>query len=787
MGLARQRNELDIVVNLTKGLLERRVPHVLVIYAGGCWGLVEFVAFLVDEFLLSPHWPRVAMAALLLLLPSVAMLAWFHGRPGRDDVPLAEKIGIPVNLGLAAAILVFFFGRADLGAATTTVLVETEDGEEVERVVPKPEFRRRTALFAFDAGPQLGEDEDWLTYMAPVTLVLDLAADDFFEPVPLDAFIQRLSELGFPTLRDVPLSLKREISQEFHAAFIAAGTVDREAGRYRITLTVHETARASLVSETVHEGEDFLALIDEMSEVLADELKMPDRPDIEDLPVRERLTRDDAAWEAYGRGYAKLLVEPRGYSGALEEFSLATTADPTFTLAQYELSMQLMNDNRPEAAVAPIQAALDNLYRLPERMRFGVKADYYFMTQQVEKASAVLAMWTELHPEDPAALRDYASVQEMNGDWEGLLATLGTLHQLRPDEHSLLTRVAWVREAIGDDAGALAALIQYVQRLPNDYTGYLNAARFSRRRGEHGAARDYLERAIIIEPLVPELASELAWLDLLVGRFDDALAGYERALELARTFGQRAAALRGLQAYYVFRGRMEEAIRTADVWLEEVSGSRPAAEIAQQRFFDIDVYIQAARYDDAVALLEELKSQLPPWLSDLYVPYWDIQVALAGEHTDAARAAYRVAVAAMEANGFGAGRPALIAELGRIEELDGEHALAVHHYRDAMSEDPNPTIHRRLGRTLRKVGRLDEAEEELRESLRVRPADPRVRLELAQVLEARGDTAGAVQHLVSALAAWELADESYEPAREARSMLAALVSASRDPTAAARR
>ena len=543
-----------------------------------------------------------------------------------------------------------------------------------------------------------------------------------------------------------------------------------------MTFTVHEAARGSLVSETVHEGEDFLALIDEMSEVLADGLEIPDRPDIEDLPVRERLTRDDAAWEAYGRGYAKLLVEPPDYSGALEALRLATTADPTFTLAQYELSMQLTNANRPEAAVAPIQAALDNLYRLPERMRFAVKADYYLITQQAERASAVLAMWTELHPEDPAALRGYASVQEMRGDWQGLLATLGTLYRLRPDEQSLLTQMAWVREAIGDDAGALATLLQYVERLPNDYTGYLNAARFERRRGEHGAARGHLERAIIIEPLIPELASELAWLDLLVGRFDDALDGYERALELARTSGQRAAALRRLQAYYVFRGQMEDAIQTADAWLEEVSGSRLPLEIAQQRFFEIDVYIQAARYDDAVALLEELKSQLPPWLSDLYVPYWEIQVALAGAHTDAARTAYRIAVAAMEANDFGALRTALIAELGRIEELDGEYALAVHHYRDAMSEDPNPNIHRRLGRTLRKAGRLDEAEEELRESLRVRPADPHVRLELARVLEARGDTAGAVEHLVSALAAWEPADESYEPAREARTVLAALVS-----------
>ena len=54
------------------------------------------------------------------------------------------------------------------------------------------------------------------------------------------------------------------------------------------------------------------------------------------------------------------------------------------------------------------------------------------------------------------------------------------------------------------------------------------------------------------------------------------------------------------------------------------------------------------------------------------------------------------------------------------------------------------------------------------------PSDPHTHLEMATVLEARGDIEGAVSHLGRALAAWEPADESFEPAREARAKLAAL-------------
>ena len=759
------------MASLARNLFERRVPHVLAIYAGASLGLVEFAAFMVDEFLLSPHWTRVVLTAVLLLLPSVAMLAWFHGRQGQDEVPLTEKIGIPANLALAATVLLLLFGGEDLGAATTAVSVETEDGETVERVVPKPEFRKRTALFPFDAGAGLGEEEAWLTYMAPLVLELDLAADDFFEPLLFGAFMQRLAELGFPALRDVPLSLKREVATEFHSSFIVGGTVEGVEDGYRLTLTLHDTGSGSQVSETVHEGPDFLTLVDEMSEALADALEIPDRDDIEHLAVRERLTENDAAWEAFGQSYPKLLANPPDLDAAVAGLSAATALDPTFTMAQHQLAVLLLSANRPGEAIAPIQAAIDHVYRLPERLRFRVKSDYYFLTQQPEKAWAVLEMWVELHPEDPAALRSYLAVQLLRGDWEGMVRTLETLYRLNPTEHSLLRAMAQTYEELGDNDRALAALAEYVEKFPEDYAGYLDLARIQRRQGDLAGARDYPERAIIIEPRMPELLGELASLDLSTGRFESALSGYEGALASSRAPAQRTAALEGLREYYRFRGQMEEAIGMADARLDEAHAWQTPMQVVQDRFSDIDLYLDAGRYDEAVALFEELRSQLPPPVSQ--VPHWEIHIALGAEDGEAARGAYHAAFDAMEATDFGVLRPALTGDLGRIEELDGNYDAAVTNYPDAMAQDPGRNFHRRTGRALRKAGRLGEAEEELREALRLSPAAPRAHLEMALVLEAQGDTARAMEHLRSALAAWEFADESFEPAREARALLGA--------------
>ena len=67
--------------NLIANIFKRCVPQFLTIYAGTSWAVVEFADFMVEEFLLSPHWTRVAPGS-ILLVPSVLMLAWSRGKAG---------------------------------------------------------------------------------------------------------------------------------------------------------------------------------------------------------------------------------------------------------------------------------------------------------------------------------------------------------------------------------------------------------------------------------------------------------------------------------------------------------------------------------------------------------------------------------------------------------------------------------------------------------------------------------------------------------------------------------
>jgi hypothetical protein len=103
---------------------------------------------------------------------------------------------VPVNVAAAALILWLGFGGKDLGAATKSVVVEDEDGNRVERVVPKSEFRKRFALFFFDNASGQA-DLDWLQYGLPLAIDLDLEQDLFVQTATPDEKMEEIREAGY--------------------------------------------------------------------------------------------------------------------------------------------------------------------------------------------------------------------------------------------------------------------------------------------------------------------------------------------------------------------------------------------------------------------------------------------------------------------------------------------------------------------------------------------------------------------------------------------------------------
>ncbi len=205
-------------------LLDRRVPQIVGAYLATSWVLLEFTDWAVGQYTLSPALTNFVVVTLLLLLPTVVVLAWRHGAPGEDGWTRTDGVVAVVNLVVAAGVLVLGFGNQELGAAATVQLLEDDAGNTVERVIPKAAFRRDVMVWDFDN--ESGDpDLDWLRSGLWSGLVSELSQDLFVTPV--DIFEPRvrepLGEAGFDLPYDVPLALKRQLAEARGVGHFLAG------------------------------------------------------------------------------------------------------------------------------------------------------------------------------------------------------------------------------------------------------------------------------------------------------------------------------------------------------------------------------------------------------------------------------------------------------------------------------------------------------------------------------------------------------------------------------------
>ena len=756
---------------LTARLIERRIPQYLVIYIGVAWGIMQFTQLIVDVFLFSPHWTKVAIFATLMLWPSYLLVVYRHGRPGADSWGLAEKAAVPTNVLVAVAALFFMFRGQDLGAATTSVTVADETGVLVEREIPKQEFRKRLVLFDFDADA-LADDDLWLTSFVPHAVYIDSLGDDFIDPVGPDQFIEKLRRSGFPQLRNVPLALKRETADELHADWIFFGTIGRAGGQYTATVSLYAAGDGDRLAEDSYVADDLLDLVDRISADLRRHLEIPERDDVPDLPAREYFTSTEAALKPYGQARNLMLFE-NDWAAALTQLQQAVAADPTFTLAQSTLSTVMILNNRRAEAVAPIQAALTNSYRLPERLQFTVKADYYGITGDLDKTWAVYEMWADLYPQDLLALQALYTAQTYKRQRVEAIATLEKIYAINSGMANVLKQIAQLQSSLGNFDEARDALGRYVERFPDDYSGLANLAGIEINMGELDAARRTIDRALLLEPTSTELLIISARIEHASGAFTAAEAGFKAALASAASPNARAGALAALHLYYRVQGQTTAALDALARRIEEAATVAAPIELVVLRLNSLDVYFETGRETEARAILDEYGRQLQAPTS-VWTDIAELQLALENRDVPTAEAKLAAVESMIAASQIEALRNPALSAGARLAGLKGDWERAYALRQDYLRANPtDPFVHTDIAECLRELGRLEEAEQAIRLALRRIPGSAAAHVELARVLEARGDAAGARAALERALGMWSLAEPDFEPAAEARALLAA--------------
>lgn len=761
---------------LINDLRERHVFRYLLLYVGVCWGLVEFLDFIVSRYLLSPALTDFALLTAALLLPSVLLIAYHHGRPGADPVTRSEKVGVPLNLAVAVAVLGAVFWGRDLGAVTTVVTVEDEEGNEVERVIPKASFRRRLALFNFDL-----ESPDsagvWLQYALPQGVASDLTQEHFIDLQVPALFRDRLLEAGYDDLTGVPLSLQREISEDLHRGHFLTGTVSTARDSILTTVTLYETDGARVVTRHEYSGTDPLEIADRIARQLREDLEIPSASALEgtaDLPVSEIVTSSPDAFRSFSAAMTAIQVQS-DYEAAARLLNEAIELDPTFAFANWVLYQVEVFSNRGAQGVTRLQAAMEHLYRLPERMQFPVKADYYLMVRQdQDRGFAVVDMWAELFPDDIQAHQARAQVSLSRDRKDEAIASLSRIVELDPGQSQILRQIGGLYESQGMFDEALDYYFSYLELFPDDPETLLEIGDVHRQRGDHEQARANFERATLLDPADQDPMLRLANLDLSLGNFPEALAQYQLVLAAARTAQERGQALDELADYYELRGQISEALDYTDQALAENRTHQLPFLTIVQRMVALALYVKAGQPEEALRGLERLSGQLSTPFDQL-ASLGALRIHIAMHEPDRAEEALAGMEELIQTLGAEVFRPVVLEGRGRVHEDREEWSLAIEQYRQQLALDPTELDSRvAIGRCQRQLGELDAAASSIGEALLVTPGDPVANYELALVLEAQGSVDQARETLGKALTAWESADASFQPAAQAREALARL-------------
>ena len=168
----------DFITELRK----RRVLPAVGVYVASSWVLIEILDRLVERYLLSPYLTDVIFWGLFSLIPAVMLIAWTHGRPGKDKATRAEKVGVPINLIATLGLLITVFGGKDLDQAAKQITVSNELGQQETHIIPSESFRRRMAVFFWE-NESGNPDLDWLQYGVTELLVQDLQQNLLFWPI----------------------------------------------------------------------------------------------------------------------------------------------------------------------------------------------------------------------------------------------------------------------------------------------------------------------------------------------------------------------------------------------------------------------------------------------------------------------------------------------------------------------------------------------------------------------------------------------------------------------------
>ncbi len=786
-------------ISFFKNLWQRRVPQILGIYLGASWAIIEFVSsLLVDRYLLSSHLITLCIIILFTLIPSVLLLAYFHGKSGKDEWVKYEKIGIPVNL-LISAFLIYFllynkysgsiffsiilivlsillfilFQKRYFESTTSSVTVLDEEGQTIQREIPKSEFRKKITIFFFNNESE-DENNNWLQYAIKYMLEIDLEQDLYIRTSFGSDIYNRMKKAGFSNYINIPLSLKKQLSSELHQQYFLTGIFKKKNDTFEIDTNLYDTKRFKLLKNRKFSGNQIFSLIDEIALQIKKDMNVPSKrlEEFNSMPVAEMMTNNLSAMKSYTSGINSINFY-NDYQKAVEKIEQAIKEDPSFAYAYLQLIdfyLNTMNINQDEKMKQIFSSLMKNLYKFPEKDKYVIKYAYYLIQVDFDKAIAVLNMWIKFYPDDIRPhfilVRNHLTSQNRYKD---IISEYKKILKIDPQQYGFIQSIASVYDREGKIKKAVKYYEKYTDIFPDNANSYLQIGNLYKRVGNYEEAKSYYEKTLVIEPYNINAVVSLSTIKQNFGKLAEANKDYENILLKCKTPADKMRVYSAMASLFELKGMLKETLKYRILEISEGEKSvRPLQLITNQKRHLIALYVQMGKKESAFQIVEDLK-KLPSPINEFYLwafmdLYSEIQDAENLEKT-----INKIKKSSLDKVVGGYVKYFIIIGEGNIFEFKGEYKKAVNKY-EKIAEFPQFALQVKipLGRCYRLIRKFNKSGKILKDYLKIFPIAPECNYELALTYKEKGKTKEAIKLLKSSLETWKDADPEYKPAQKAR-------------------
>ena len=755
-----------------KDLWQKRVIQIASLYLVFSFLIRLLMGYFVNEYMLSPHLTNLVWYILLSLIPSIILISYFHGKKGVSKWTRVELIGLPVNVIAAVLVLVIVFQGKNLGAMTTRLTVENEDGVSIEKIVAKNEFRKKIFIFNFD---NISDDIslDYLQYGIPFLIQQDLSQDILITPFIAMDIYSRIAETGYEDAIDLPLTLMQRFAVQRHMNYFISGTINYINDEYHADVKIYETRNTKLISELSIVDKSPFALADKMSIELKKSMGLPESHISEtiDLPVKEITTGSDQAL-AY---FSMATLENARNNG--EEYvrllDLAIQEDQGFGLAYMAITIAYFQLGNQQKVQESLSMAMNLLHKLPERQKFILKYVKYILEQKPEKALSIIKMWAELYPDDILPHQTLAQRYAMKNMIPEAIKENKKILELDPEQYQNLIVLGQLYLILGDFDSALICYERYARELPQEPQSYRNLGNYYEQLGDRELAKQNYEKALLLSDGSEKLRLKINLANVLLnsGDFVKAYDQYEDALSISRTARDSAMVYEALINYYIIKGQAKKSLESFKLQMRKAERYLNPKDYMASQAINLEPYVHAGEFEEAVEILENIADQLEPPLDKL-VPFGYMLIYTANGDMEKARESIPGAEDLIK----GFGQEALMANVyfteGRISEQVGEYNEAIDHFTKFKNMNPSLyTVHINLARCYRLLKDYKNAEKELDAGLKFRPFDPEMNYEAALMYFDKGDEKEGMEYLERAVEIWKDADSDYEKANTAKEKL----------------